>query len=363
MPSFLKKNIIACVVLPAVLLFVAFPFVSVIGQSSKSITIQGRVLDKENGSPLVSAHVYISQTKVGTATDRNGEFSFTTKMSGEKTLVVSFLGFKTNAKLIDLDEEKTPLTFIFEMEPNQFDLDQVNVSTSNKEWLNNFGKFRRYFIGDDALAQQTSIENPWSISFETDKNDNLVATASQPLIVKNDALGYEIEIDLVNFTLFKNEDASAYTYYSSFTEMSPEKSSDINSWNTNRERAYKGSFEHFLISLYNDNLRVNDFEVVYLGSFDPFTINEFIKTSPEENIESEQGVKVYRLEDPVDVLYGDKNDNFHQRERSRITPLTEVGVFIVTEDGKLKNPKSLRLDGVWASHLIANLLPIEYYKN
>ncbi len=362
MPGFFKKNITACIFLTVVILCMAFPFFSVSGQSSKSITIQGRVLDKENGSPLAAAHVYISQTKIGTTTDENGEFTFSTKMGGEKTLVVSFLGFKTNARTIDLEAEKTPLFFIIEMEPNQFDLDQINVSTSNKEWLNNFGKFRRYFIGNDNLAQQTSIENPWAISFEIDKDDNLVATASQPLIVKNDALGYEVEIDLVNFTLHENGETSSYTYYSSFKEMTEQRRSETNTWSRNRERAYRGSFEHFLISLYNDELRVNDFEVVYMGGYDPFSIKEFIITSPDENIENEQGVKVYRLQDPVDILYGDKNDNFHQRERSRITPLSEVGIFIVTEDGKLKNPKSLRLDGVWASHLIANLLPIEYYK-
>ncbi|WP_421773868.1 carboxypeptidase-like regulatory domain-containing protein [Gracilimonas sp.] len=341
----------------------AFPFLSVSGQSSQSITIQGRVLEKENGSPMASAHVYISQTKVGTTTDSNGEFTFSTKISGEKTLVVSFLGFKTNARTIDLEAENTPLFFVIEMESNQFDLDQINVSTSNQEWLNNFGKFRRYFIGDDDLAQQTSIENPWAVSFETDKNDNLVATASQPLIVKNEALGYKVEIDLVNFTLHENGETSSYTYYSSFSEMTKKKRSATNTWKRNRERTYRGSLEHFLISLYNDKLRVNDFEVVYMGSYTPFSIKEFIRTSPDENIGNEQRVKVYRLQNPVDVLYGDKNNNFHQRERSRITPLTEVGVFIVTEDGKLKNPKSLRLDGVWASHLIANLLPIEYYKN
>ncbi|MGN8226163.1 carboxypeptidase-like regulatory domain-containing protein [Gracilimonas sp. BCB1] len=306
MPGFFKKNIFNCVILSAVILFVAFPILQANGQPSQSITIQGRVLDKENGSPMASAHVYISQTKVGTTTDSNGEFTFSTKISGEKTLVVSFLGFRTNARTIDLEAENTPLFFVIEMEPNQFDLDQINVSTSNKEWLNNFGKFRRYFIGDDNLAQQTSIENPWAISFEIDKSDNLVATASQPLIVKNGALGYEVEIDLVNFTLHQNGETSSYTYYSSFKEMTEERRSATNTWNRNRERAYRGSFEHFLISLYNDELRTNDFEVVYMGSYDPFSIKEFIITSPDENMENEQGVKVFRLQDPVDVLYGDK---------------------------------------------------------
>ena len=332
-------------------------------QSKKIVTIKGTVTDIQTEEPVASAHVYISQTKIGTTTNEKGEFKFRTELSGDQILVISFLGYKTIAKTIQLNESENELSFSIEMKPEQFDLEEVNVSTSNKEWVSNYEQFKKYFLGDNFFAQETSIENPWVINFRKDRFDNLIATAAKPINIKNHALGYNIEIDLVNFTLYNGGNASAYTYYSSFEEMTAENSSVSETWKSNRQNAYRGSFEHFLKSLYHENLWNNNFEVVYMGSNDSYTIDEFFKTTPDGQEQDQDVIKVYRLENPVDVLYGVRNSNFQQRQRSRITPQTDLGVFTVTKNGQLNNPRSLRVDGVWASHLIAHLLPIEYYKN
>ncbi|MDX1642408.1 MAG: hypothetical protein R3220_11960 [Balneolaceae bacterium] len=70
-------------------------------------------------------------------------------------------------------------------------------------------------------------------------------------------------------------------------------------------------------------------------------------------------VKGYQLRYPVDVLYGDRWVNTN-RQRSRIVPMAKGGLFLVTKDARLANPVSLRLDGVWSHHRVANELPANY---
>lgn len=57
-------------------------------------TISGIVLDEQTGEPLIGASVIIQGTSIGTSTDMNGKFSFSTSI-GKGILEISFLSFKT----------------------------------------------------------------------------------------------------------------------------------------------------------------------------------------------------------------------------------------------------------------------------
>ncbi|MCL5244666.1 TonB-dependent receptor [Cellulophaga sp. 20_2_10] len=57
-------------------------------------TIYGKVTDSK-GVPIAGANVYLDGTYDGTATAKNGKFSFTTEEKGQQTLIVSFISFET----------------------------------------------------------------------------------------------------------------------------------------------------------------------------------------------------------------------------------------------------------------------------
>ena len=82
-------------------LTLAFVFVYFLSFSQN--VVSGKVTD-EKGGPIPGANVYLEGTYDGGSTDENGYFSFTTKETGTKTLIVSFLSFETYAKEIEVNQ-------------------------------------------------------------------------------------------------------------------------------------------------------------------------------------------------------------------------------------------------------------------
>ncbi|MFV8377882.1 TonB-dependent receptor [Flavobacterium sp. LB3R33] len=64
-------------------------------------TISGKVVD-EKGKPVVGANVFIEGTYDGASSSETGDFSFTTTVKGNQTLVVSFLIYETSKTVIDV---------------------------------------------------------------------------------------------------------------------------------------------------------------------------------------------------------------------------------------------------------------------
>lgn len=64
-------------------------------------TISGKVVD-EKGKPVFGANVFIEGTYDGASTTETGDFSFTTTVKGNQTLVVSFLIYETSITVIDV---------------------------------------------------------------------------------------------------------------------------------------------------------------------------------------------------------------------------------------------------------------------
>ena len=63
-------------------------------------TITGKVSDV-SGAPIVGASVYF-EANAGTSTNNNGEYILQTSLTGRKELVVSFVGYKTVSRAVDL---------------------------------------------------------------------------------------------------------------------------------------------------------------------------------------------------------------------------------------------------------------------
>src|SRR5215203_6310117 len=63
-------------------------------------TITGKVSDV-SGAPIVGASVYF-EANAGTSTNNNGQYILQTSLTGRKELVVSFVGYKTVSRAVDL---------------------------------------------------------------------------------------------------------------------------------------------------------------------------------------------------------------------------------------------------------------------
>lgn len=91
------------------------------------VTIRGTVVDKEN-QPIPGVAVSIKSTTTGTATDIDGNFSFTTEQSLPVTLDISFIGYKKTS--IDIYEAKEPILIFLNEDVNV--LNEVIITAIGK---------------------------------------------------------------------------------------------------------------------------------------------------------------------------------------------------------------------------------------
>ena len=75
--------------------------------AQQSLAIQGKVTDARTGEALPGANVYVSELTVGSATDRDGSYTFlipAASVRGQQaTLVVRFIGYKQKTEKIQLN--------------------------------------------------------------------------------------------------------------------------------------------------------------------------------------------------------------------------------------------------------------------
>jgi hypothetical protein len=330
-------------------------------------TISGSVTDKATGEPIPGVHVYLSQTTIGSVSDAGGNFSFNTKQDGQYMLVFSYIGYKTQMESVHLADGGT-YTLHVKLEQDAINLEGIEVRASNREWIQHFEEFRRHFIGTTTFARNTEVINPWIVDIQRNEDGGLIASASQPLYIINNALGYELHIDLVDFRWDRSGVTGFYTYYSRFRKMIPANNRQQREWSRNRADAYNGSFYHFLQSLYDENLSQNRFETVVqnttqrieIESLSVLDMRRLAGYSAAAMSGTGEQLKGFRIREPVDVLFGRSARPQDSRPRSRLVPMHDSGIFMVNENGRLYDPLSLRIDGAWSNERVANLLPDDY---
>lgn len=91
--------------------------------------ISGKVSDK-SGMPVIGANVLIKGSASGTTTDFDGNFSFTTSLSNEQTITISYVGFQTFEKVINLDGNAITLDVVLEEGANALDAVVLTASAT-----------------------------------------------------------------------------------------------------------------------------------------------------------------------------------------------------------------------------------------
>ncbi|HSJ66674.1 MAG TPA: TonB-dependent receptor, partial [Anditalea sp.] len=112
----------------AIKLFISllFSLLTVVAMASEPVILKGKVVDKISQQSIPGASIYFSELNRGVVTDENGLFEF--KFLPEKSLVVqvTFIGYQSIIKKVNLKELEGQL--IFEMEESTTTIDEVVVS-------------------------------------------------------------------------------------------------------------------------------------------------------------------------------------------------------------------------------------------
>lgn len=235
------------------LLFCLMPCM-VLGQS----TVWGIVRDSLSGEPLPFATVYVNGSTKGTITDDDGLFELR-NVHFPSTIVFSFVGYRT--QVLDLDSD--PGTLQIKLTASNNLPEVVITDSSEREMYLNY--FRTMFLGVDRWGRNATIRNEDIIMFQSfgaDGSDTVFkAWAGKPIIIDLPLLGYELDVDLVDFTVKRTGgrtvcDILGYFFYKPYSTASVPKTSKFE---RNRKSAYYNSSMHFLRSLYQDRLAENGY--------------------------------------------------------------------------------------------------------
>lgn len=337
-----------------------------IGQS----ILKGTVTDAQTGDPLPGVNVYLSGTTYGVSTNETGYYKLSTSDPGTYNLVFSFVGYRKKVRRIEVAPSSSETINISLKEDIQ-QLGEIEVRATNKKWKERYNYFFKQFIGRTDFADQVTIENPWILSFK-EKEDVLKATAQKPLKIINNALGYKLYVELVDFRwpTYSNR-GGGYKILPRFELLTPESAQQELRWKKNRIRSYLGSFDHFLETMYKNELNESDFSVRYQRNLAVLPQGETrYELMGRGNIpdQKRENLKGYKLKRRVEATFdGDAEFTFNRKvfslsihKEGAIESNTKKRVFFVDEYGALLNPLSLIAYGDWADARVAYLLPTNY---
>ncbi|SOD90593.1 carboxypeptidase-like regulatory domain-containing protein [Spirosoma fluviale] len=361
-------------------------------------TIQGRVQNGKNQEALPFANVFLSGTTKGTVTDENGSFTLPDAPVGKFDLIVSYVGFTTLKTTIQTQDQKT---YRFLLKPLDNQLDAVTVKARRRgspERAKQLELFTAFFIGRSQNARLCRLLNPQALLFNQ-VTDTLHATAQEPLLIENKALGYRIKFQLDHFSYTEASNLIAYQGDPVFEPLTPGDEQEAKRWQANRRRAYLGSLMHFGRALYRRQLAQEGFsvqqvverknkrgEVTLVGLPADTAVSVNSLTNPKrlvslpmaayrhflDTVRSTALQPVVTFTDLIQVIYTKEREPYEYQRTQRSSPYTNSDAFqktlirmlepsvTVEASGQFWPPRSIRSQGYWAWELMADDLPVDY---
>lgn len=231
------------------LLTLAAILFAVLAHAQVFIPVTGTVID-ENADPVKGATVFISNSQFHTVTDDKGEFRINSLTAGTYQLVVQMMGYAIYSHPVILQTKLVDINAALTVKP--IALGEVTIG-SGDAWSSYYNLFKAQFLGTSRFADGCEILNPKVLSFNYSKKKGiLTAEADDFILIDNKRLGYHIRYLLRDFQFTINSNTAIFDGDALFDEMEASKGTHRD-WARNRYDAYKGSFMHFLRSVYANN--------------------------------------------------------------------------------------------------------------
>jgi hypothetical protein len=230
--------------------------------------VAGVVLDADTGAPLPGANVYIAHSQRGAATDAGGGFTLRSIPAGSHELVASMIGFETAVQPVTV-QARDSLFIRFELSGKVYEQGELVVRAEQpRDFEQNLKKFKRLFLGVSDYARACELVNPYVLDFEASKSGSYFrATAGEPLIVDNRALGYRVTYNLQDFHKDELDPATDILRYMGqpfFEELVPRDERERKRWADRRQQTYLGSFRHFLQAMVAGEAEAEGFQVDFI---------------------------------------------------------------------------------------------------
>ncbi len=358
------------------LLFVAALFFkSGISQQNYFI-VTGKVINEETRQPMQGASVFAQNTTIGTATDESGNFKLYLP-NGGYDVAITFTGFATETKRVSSAENTNSLEIF--LKPREKEMAEVSiVSTSEVKdgWAKYGSFFLDNFIGKTQNSASCRIMNTDVLKFYFSKKRNrLKVLATEPLLVENWALGYNIKYALDSFTYEYNTDISFFTGYPLFEEMPYKDSIQQIKWDMARQNAYRGSMLHFMRSLYNKQLKEEDFEVQFIvkqkDKEKAITLKDYYGALNYDMDDSSHLLEIRPNQNNVGVLYKKEKPatgfiDSHPGEpvdfQFSVLSFLPGNSIIIEQNGYYYEQNEIAISAYWTWDKVADQLPYDFIK-
>ncbi len=236
-----------------------FSFISLFATAQNQV-IKGSVLDKKTKNPILFASIYFNGTFNGATSDENGNFEFNIAKTHSMPLTISAVGYYSTT----LSDYATDEALIIYLKPKIFVLNEVDIHSKSlvKKRKKNLRTFKEIFLGTGNNAASCKILNEEDITFnyESDR-DTLKAFASKPILITNNALGYEISYALDKFEYHKKNQTFLFKGNYIFKKDFELDEKDKQDYETRRKETYLGSRMHFFRALWRNDLKSAGFVV------------------------------------------------------------------------------------------------------
>jgi len=349
-------------------------------------TIQGRLMDLETGVPISAANIYFSNYLLGTFSDDSGYFELSLPAQRPSQLVILHVNYEN--KYITISKSFIhPEKWIIELSPQVRNLEEVIISSKkDREWKKNLRSFTDAFFGKTENAKKCEIINPYILNFTTSKGE-LIAQATELIVIRNNATGYKVYFHLENFRMQDNN--VSFSGKPFFEPLSSTETRDQQAWNRNRKRTYMGSIRHFLKTLI-DGSSFNEGYEIYYGRVDGN--GNFLKRgfmTPSDLILKEKESCFLEMKEMLQIVYTketlgtsgqshgsviEDSGGSNQHELSRLPKdqtksnddfqvsyiFGKRSKLAVSETGLLERPDLIQVFGYWAEEGAADLLPFDY---
>lgn len=323
------------------------------------------------------ANVYLNGSTHGTLTNEKGYFSLTGIPLGTAEIVASFVGYQPDKKLLRLNNTDAQ-TANFRLKPSNQMLNAVTVRGNLKKWQQHLRQFKHQLLGEP-FEDQCQITNSDVLSFK-EEGSHLQATATEPLVIENYALGYKLWYDLLYF-----DGTVQKVYYAGsarFEEMKPENERQARRFHRNRLIAYKGSTRHLMASLADSTYEQEGFLVYQENRSisidrDRLTLRPTLAGSLNRRL---LPLRIRNLMQPGRLPFERRLVSnyplvvFYTHASSAYSPYMDAryaysqivlpsGQIQLTVDGTITLPEGMEIEGSLADDRVSRMLPADWQPN
>lgn len=336
---------------------------SVFAQERRAGWITGKVFDVKTREPLQNVNVFLTNTQLGDATDREGYYEIRDVPFGMYELTVSMIGYKVEARQVRVD---SPVKHIenFYLSPRVLEGEEVIVTAMDPAARARFMKiFLRVFLGSSHEVLNCRLLNPEAVKLAyNDTTQTLLAFAYDPLLVENRATGYRIHFLLDHFRCTIDGTQLSFTFKgrAHFKELEPRGEVEREAWERNRLIAYHGSLRHFLTAIAAGRLYESGFNIVHTNRPTPVTaldipkrkvrLNDILSPMPNP------ALRRLQFDDYLEVSYtleGDVQTSWLQLNQ---------GYALLDTGGTIIEPfDPTTVHGAWAYESLTEMLPRDFH--